>query len=192
MADGQLSASKVRTRLRPSDRSQAKSFPVLGLGLRPSPTLSIIVPVHDGGDSLRQCLASAAACVPAAAEIIVVDDASRDASLAVARQAGARTLRLPVQSGPAQARNCRRAACARRSALLRRCRRGAATGCHCAGARRLRARAASGRRLRLVRRESAGGGEFPLAVQEPAPSLGAPDRLGGGLDVLGGVRRRPP
>jgi glycosyltransferase involved in cell wall biosynthesis len=69
-------------------------------------SISVIIPVHDGADHLRRCLASAGACAPAAAEIIVVDDASSDDSLAVAREAGARTLRLPVQSGPAHARNC--------------------------------------------------------------------------------------
>lgn len=80
-------------------------------------SISIIVPVHDGSDGLRRCLASAAACVPPAAEIIVVDDASRDTSLAVAREMDARTLPLPVQAGPAHARN-RGAALARGDLLF--------------------------------------------------------------------------
>ena len=68
-------------------------------------SISVIIPVHDGGATLRQCLASTAACVPPPAEIIVVDDASRDASSALATDAGARVLQLAVQAGPAHARN---------------------------------------------------------------------------------------
>lgn len=68
-------------------------------------SISVIIPVHDGGATLRHCLASATACVPPPAEIIVVDDASRDASSALATDTGARVLRLAVQAGPAHARN---------------------------------------------------------------------------------------
>ena len=68
-------------------------------------SISIIVPVRDGGDGLRQCLAAIAACVPAADEVIVVDDASRDASRATALAAGVRVHGLTEQHGPAYARN---------------------------------------------------------------------------------------
>jgi len=70
-----------------------------------SPSISIVVPVRNGGPALRSCLMSMAACVPPPAEIIVVDDASTDASASIAADAGAITVRLFEQKGPAHARN---------------------------------------------------------------------------------------
>jgi glycosyltransferase involved in cell wall biosynthesis len=72
--------------------------------VRPS-TISIIVPVFNGGDDLRTCLQSIAACRPPATEVIVVDDGSRDDSAAVADAMQTRCLRLSTQRGPAFARN---------------------------------------------------------------------------------------
>src|SRR4030095_12372216 len=68
-------------------------------------SISLIVPVRNGAPTLRSCLLSAAACVPPPAEIIVVDDASTDASLSIATDAGAITVRVSEQKGPAHARN---------------------------------------------------------------------------------------
>jgi GT2 family glycosyltransferase len=68
--------------------------------------LSAIVPVHDGGDDLRRCLAGLAAGTRAPDEIIVVDDGSSDGSAALAAEAGARVLRVAGgPRGPAHARN---------------------------------------------------------------------------------------
>lgn len=73
--------------------------------MKSEPSLSIVIPVHDGGEPLRQCLVGALACTPPADEIIVVDDASGDASAAIAAAAGVRVIALAEQHGPAYARN---------------------------------------------------------------------------------------
>ncbi|MCL6432625.1 MAG: glycosyltransferase [Leptolyngbyaceae cyanobacterium HOT.MB2.61] len=69
------------------------------------PTISIIVPVHNGGDSFRQCLQSLRAVASRVLEIIVVDDGGTDDSSLWAEQAGAIVLRLSTNGGPARARN---------------------------------------------------------------------------------------
>lgn len=69
-------------------------------------TISVIVPVRDGGAPFRRCLAALAAARPPAHELIVVDDGSRDGSADWARAAGARLLATPRPgAGPALARN---------------------------------------------------------------------------------------
>jgi len=70
-----------------------------------TPTLSVIVPVHDDPIGLEACLTALAGAGRDGAEVIVVDDASTDATPEVARRAGAHLLRLPQRSGPAAARN---------------------------------------------------------------------------------------
>ncbi len=74
--------------------------------------LTVIIPVHNGGQAFAACLAALgqarAACADLAqTEVIVVDDGSTDGSPALARSAGARVLALPVPGGhgPAAARN---------------------------------------------------------------------------------------
>jgi len=67
--------------------------------------ISVITPVHDGGDGFRACLAGLAACSPPAHELIVVADGSRDESATLAAAAGARVIALPAAVGPARARN---------------------------------------------------------------------------------------
>jgi len=47
--------------------------------------LSIIVPVHNGGEHLAHCLEALLACKEAEDQLIVVDDGSTDGSEAVAR-----------------------------------------------------------------------------------------------------------
>jgi GT2 family glycosyltransferase len=67
--------------------------------------VSIVVPVYQNAAGLAECLR---ALVPSAGpddEIIVVDDASTDATPDVAGQFGARLLRLERNSGPGAARN---------------------------------------------------------------------------------------
>jgi len=73
--------------------------------------VSVIVPVHNGGDDLRQCLESIHRAQWLWRECIVVDDASADSVAAeLADHFGARLLRLERQRGPAAARNAGAAA----------------------------------------------------------------------------------
>ena len=72
----------------------------------PEITISIIVPVYNGGEAFRQCLTSLAALQPSPMEIIVVADGDSDGSWQVAKQFGVQVIRLPVTSGgPAYPRN---------------------------------------------------------------------------------------
>lgn len=68
--------------------------------------LSVIVPVHNGGEDLRRCLQGLAQSSRPADEIIVVDDGSTDGSAALAAAAGARVVTVSEgPRGPAFARN---------------------------------------------------------------------------------------
>lgn len=69
---------------------------------QPPARLSIIIPVHKGGEKFRQCLAS---LTPIPHEIIVVVNGDTDGSGKVAEEFGAQVIRLPEACGPAQARN---------------------------------------------------------------------------------------
>jgi glycosyltransferase involved in cell wall biosynthesis len=73
--------------------------------MRSVPSISIVVPVHNGGDAFRQCLISLFNANPRPDEIIVVANGDSDGSSALARKFGARVLRLPKAVGPARARN---------------------------------------------------------------------------------------
>lgn len=68
-------------------------------------TISIIIPVHNGGESFRQCLLSLAKSTIFPNEVIVVSDADTDGSWLVAQEFGAKVIRMPVNGGPAKARN---------------------------------------------------------------------------------------
>ena len=70
-----------------------------------APTLSIIVPVHNGAGTLRACLTALLDAPGPAREIIVVDDGSRDDSANVAASLGVRTLQHADNLGCAAARN---------------------------------------------------------------------------------------
>jgi GT2 family glycosyltransferase len=68
--------------------------------------LSVVIPVHNGGDSLRRCLAALATSGRPPDEVVVADDASTDESAAVAGSLGAQVISLPDgPRGPAVARN---------------------------------------------------------------------------------------
>lgn len=74
-----------------------------------SPTVSVVIPAHNAARDLPRAVQSALD-QPAALEVIVVDDASRDATLAVARELAAADPRVvpiaaPRNLGPAGARN---------------------------------------------------------------------------------------
>jgi GT2 family glycosyltransferase len=69
-------------------------------------TISIVVPVYNGGESFRQCLSSLVALNPPPMEIIVVADGDTDGSWLMAEEFGIRVIRLPTSSGgPARPRN---------------------------------------------------------------------------------------
>lgn len=69
-----------------------------------SPNVSIVVPVHNGGESFRKCVSSLVSFA-SQAEIIVVADGDTDQSYRLAEEAGFKVLRIPVSGGPAKARN---------------------------------------------------------------------------------------
>ncbi len=69
------------------------------------PSLSVVVPVRDGGRDFERCLRRLRDSDLADFELIVVDDGSTDDSAAVAEQAGAVVVRLERPQGPAAARN---------------------------------------------------------------------------------------
>lgn len=66
--------------------------------------ISVIIPARNCAAGLRDCLASLRCQNLPPHEIIVVDDASSDATAAAAREAGATVVALQVQSGPGAAR----------------------------------------------------------------------------------------
>jgi len=68
-------------------------------------TLSVIVPVHNGGEQFHKCLESLIKTLPPPAEIIVVADGDSDDSWQLAKAFGIQALRLPSRGGPARARN---------------------------------------------------------------------------------------
>jgi GT2 family glycosyltransferase len=69
------------------------------------PSLSVVVPVRNGGRDFERCLQRLRGSSLTDYELIVVDDASTDQSAATAGKAGATVLRLPAPRGPAAARN---------------------------------------------------------------------------------------
>ena len=69
------------------------------------PTISVIIPVHDGGDDFRTCLSALIEAGPPPNEIIVVADGSADGSGCLAEGFGAQVLTTPTPGGPARARN---------------------------------------------------------------------------------------
>jgi glycosyltransferase involved in cell wall biosynthesis len=69
------------------------------------PSLSVVVPVRNGGRDFGHCLQRLRGSNMGNFELIVVDDGSTDDSAARALDAGATLLRLPFPRGPAAARN---------------------------------------------------------------------------------------
>jgi cellulose synthase/poly-beta-1,6-N-acetylglucosamine synthase-like glycosyltransferase len=67
--------------------------------------LSIIVPAYNNCHDLARCLSALHAEVSSDSQLIVVDDASTDATPRVAAAGGAQVLRLEKNSGPGAARN---------------------------------------------------------------------------------------
>jgi GT2 family glycosyltransferase len=69
------------------------------------PTISIVIPVHNGGEKFRQCLESVSCLQPPPLEIVIVADGDTDGSADMASQFNVRVVRLPHRAGPARARN---------------------------------------------------------------------------------------
>ncbi len=69
------------------------------------PSLSVVVPVRNGGRNFGRCLRRLRDSLLADFELIVVNDGSTDDSASLARQAGAIVVRNPTPQGPAAARN---------------------------------------------------------------------------------------
>ncbi len=69
------------------------------------PTVSVVIPTYKAAAFLPEAVASVRAQTYAAAEIIVVDDASPDDSAAAAEALGARVVRQETNRGPSAARN---------------------------------------------------------------------------------------
>jgi glycosyltransferase involved in cell wall biosynthesis len=70
-----------------------------------SPELSIIVPVYNGALTLRACLEALLAAPGPSRELIVVDDASQDASVDIATALGVDVIRQSVNGGSYIARS---------------------------------------------------------------------------------------
>jgi glycosyltransferase involved in cell wall biosynthesis len=68
-------------------------------------TISVIIPVRDGGLGFRSCLSSLAEVLLPSTEVIVVADGDTDGSWRVGEEFGAKVLRIPKPQGPARARN---------------------------------------------------------------------------------------
>lgn len=68
-------------------------------------SISIIVPVYNGGKAFEHCLDSLKSLEPPPLEIIVVDDGSTDQSALLAARQGFRVISTSGRSGPANARN---------------------------------------------------------------------------------------
>ena len=68
-------------------------------------TISVIIPVYNGGPNFRKCLASVKALLPPPVEVIVVGDGDTDGSSQLAQEFGVTVLRFPSPGGPARARN---------------------------------------------------------------------------------------
>ncbi|MDB9372529.1 glycosyltransferase [Nodularia sphaerocarpa] len=67
-------------------------------------SISVIIPVHNGGESFRQCLSSIGASISQPTEVIVVADGDTESGQ-VAADWGAKVINVKEKGGPAQARN---------------------------------------------------------------------------------------
>ena len=67
--------------------------------------LTVVIPVRNDPTQLETCLAALSKTAFSRYEVVVVDDASTDDTVSVAKRFGARVVSLENQSGPARARN---------------------------------------------------------------------------------------
>ena len=69
------------------------------------PTVSVIIPVYKGGDNFFRCLSSIKDLRTFPAEVIVVADGESDRYWKLTEKFDFLLLSLPIQGGPARARN---------------------------------------------------------------------------------------
>lgn len=69
------------------------------------PTISIVIPVYNGGEAFKKCLTSVKSASSPSTEILVVADGDTDGSGNFAEENGVKVMRLPNPGGPARARN---------------------------------------------------------------------------------------
>ncbi len=69
------------------------------------PSISVIVPVYNGGKNFYKCLTSISQALSSAYEVIVVADGDTDGSWLLAKNFGVTVIRNPISVGPAKARN---------------------------------------------------------------------------------------
>ena len=69
------------------------------------PTVSVIIPVHNGGEDFHRCLSAVTELEPPPDEIIVVVDGDTDGSECLAEGFDVQVLIAPTHGGPARARN---------------------------------------------------------------------------------------
>ena len=67
--------------------------------------ISIVIPAHNAAETLGDCLQAILSSDQAEYEVVVVDDASTDATARIAEELGCRVVRLPENAGAAQAKN---------------------------------------------------------------------------------------
>lgn len=68
-------------------------------------TISIVIPVHNGGESFNRCLSSLKEHAVRALEVVIVVDGGTDDSWRLAESFGAKVHTFPTAGGPARARN---------------------------------------------------------------------------------------
>jgi len=73
--------------------------------MRPSATVSIVVPVYNGGAPFKKCLDSIANLYPKADEVVIVADGDSDRSWKQAESYGFKIVKRSITGGPAKARN---------------------------------------------------------------------------------------
>ncbi|NUN67313.1 glycosyltransferase (plasmid) [Pseudanabaena biceps] len=67
--------------------------------------ISVVIPVHNGGENFRECLSSLSKFMTPSTEIIIVIDGGIDESHQLAEDFGAKVFAFPTAGGPARARN---------------------------------------------------------------------------------------
>lgn len=72
---------------------------------KPQPSVSVVIPVYNGGDAFHTCLENLRQVNPPPDEVIVVADGDTDGSWRVAEQFGAHVIRIPGPSGNSTPRN---------------------------------------------------------------------------------------
>ena len=137
------------------------------------PSLSVVVPVRNGGRNFEHCLLRLRDSFLTDYELIVIDDGSTDDSADLAARAGATVFRNPTPQGPAAARNWGARVATAPLDLLPRRRRGRSSPNLGTGTGPVRDRPAPLGPLRLVRRQSGRAGHRQ-PVSQPAPSFRPP------------------